>query len=182
MALRSNKVTVASPADLLEAHGQFKDASGKSVELESGIGKDGLATILDLFTTTNGYELTGLININTASAQVLQTLPEIDEALAESIVSARRNLSDEQRATPAWLYTEDLVSADVFKKVAPRLTSRSRQFSFHVVGHGLPSGRFRTLEVIMDLGQGKPTITYLRDITRLGLPFRIKENLEADHG
>lgn len=180
--MRSNNVSLAHVADVLEAEGKFKDPSGKDVQVQSGIGKEELAQILDLFTTTTDYELTGLININTASPQVLQTLPEIDEAMAESIVSARRNMSPELRATPAWLYSEGVVSADTFKKLAPYLTARSRQFRFHVVGYGVPSGRFRTLEVAIDLAQGKPVITYLRDMTRLGLPFRIEMTTEAAGG
>jgi hypothetical protein len=120
--------------------------------------------------------LPGLININTASARVLQTLPGIDEALADSIVAARRNLRTEQRRTPAWLYQEGLVDADQFKKVVPYLTARAGQFQFHVLGYAVPSGRYRVLDVIIDSASSPPTILYLRDISKLGLPFRIETN------
>jgi len=180
--LRTNKITIAHPADLLEAKGRFKDPSGKEVEWESGVGPAELPILLDLFTTTTEYEMTGLININTASVRVLQTLPDIDEALAESMVSARRALGAERRQTIAWLFQEGLVDAELFKQIAPRLTARSYQYSFHVVGYGVPSGRYRVLEVIIDLGQGKPVITYLRDLTRLGLPFKIEVTQEVTRG
>ncbi len=180
--LRTNKITIAQPADLLEAKGKFKDPSGKEVELESGVGKAELPLLLDLFTTTTDYELKGLINVNTASVRVLQTVPEIDEALAESIVSARRALSAERRQTIAWLYQEDIVSAEVFKQIAPRFTARSYQYSFHAVGYGVPSGRYRVLDVIIDLGRGTPAITYLRDLTRLGLPFKLDLTKETPRG
>ncbi len=172
-ALRTNGTTVAHPAELLEAKGKFKGPDGKEVEMESGVGKAELPAVLDYFTTTFDYELPGLININTASAAVLQTLPGVDEALAESIVSARKNLRLEQRRTPAWLYQEGLVTADVFKKLAPLITARSYQYHFQVVGYGIPSGRYRVLEVGIDTAPLKPAITYLRDITKLGMPFRI---------
>jgi DNA uptake protein ComE-like DNA-binding protein len=173
LALRRNNIKLTHPADLLEAKGKFSDEKGKEVEMESGVGKKELAALLDQYTTTIHYHLPGLINLNTASVQVLQTLPEIDEPLAEAIISARRDLRPEQRRTPAWLYEDDLVNAERFKKIAPYLTARGFQYHFHVIGYGLPSGRYRVLEAMIDLGGLKPAITYLRDITRLGLPFKI---------
>jgi hypothetical protein len=45
------------------------------------------------------------------------------------------------------------------------------------VGFGLPCGRFRVLEAVIDLGGGAPRVVYLRDISRVGLPFAV--NTEA---
>jgi DNA uptake protein ComE-like DNA-binding protein len=173
-ALRRSKITLSHPAQLLEAKGKFKDEKNQDIELESGIGKTELPLVLDLFTTTTEQRLPGLININTASARVLQTLPGIDEALADSIVSVRPNLSAEQRRTPAWLYQEGVLDADQLKTLAPFLTARSLQFHFHVLGYGVPSGRYRVLEARIDLAGSRPVLTYLRDLTRLGLPVRIE--------
>lgn len=179
-ALRRSKVRVAHPADLLEARARLKDENGKEAEMESGVGRDELEPVLDQLTTSTEARLPGLINVNTAPAAVLQTVPGLDESLAESIVAARKTLAPERRRTIAWLYQEGLVDAAVFKQIAPRLTARSFQYSFHVVGYGVPSGRYRVLDVILDFGQIKPVIVYLRDITRLGLPFRIEASpLEA---
>jgi hypothetical protein len=44
----------------------------------------------------------------------------------------------------------------------------------------VPSGRYRVLEVMIDLAEGKPVITYLRDLTRLGMPFKV--NADSRHG
>lgn len=175
---RSNKVTFNHAADLLEATTPGKDEAGKPAQIASGVGKEELPTVLDWFTTTLESELPGLVNINTASVTVLQTVPGVDEPLAENIVSMRRTLTPEKRQSIAWLFTEDVVDAPTFKKLAPYLTARSWQYSFNVIGYGLPSGRFRVLRVIVDLAQEKPTIIYLRDLTRLGLPF----SLETDTG
>ncbi|MCK7528942.1 MAG: hypothetical protein MZV64_71005 [Ignavibacteriales bacterium] len=46
-------------------------------------------------------------------------MPGIDEGLAASIVSARSSVSPDRRKTIAWLYEEGLVSADLFKTLAP---------------------------------------------------------------
>jgi hypothetical protein len=168
--LRTNKIKIKHSAELLEA----KTKLPNDKEIASGVGKAELPTILDKFSGTLDYHLQGLINANTASAAVLQTIPGIDEALAQSIVSTRKGLRAEQRKTAAWLYEEALIDADKFKQVAPLLTTRSRQFSFQVIGYGVPSGRYRVLEAIIDVAGSEPAVTYLRDITRLGLPFQIQ--------
>jgi DNA uptake protein ComE-like DNA-binding protein len=173
-ALRQNKIQLSHAADLLEAKLKVKDNRGKEVELSSGVGKAELPTVLDLFTATAEQRLEGLIDVNTAAAPVLQTVPDIDDALADSIISARRSLGPEQRSTIAWLYQEGVVDATLFKKLAPFLTARSLQFSFRVTGYSIPSGRYRVFDVMIDLAGGSPRTIYLRDLTRLGLPFRIQ--------
>jgi hypothetical protein len=175
-ALRSNKVALMHVAELLEATAKFKDASGKETELASGVGKEELPVVLDRFTTTSDEKLSGLLNVNTASAAVLQTLPGIEEGVAQAIVAARRSLPPEKLKTPAWVFQENLVPADVFKTLAQFITTRSWQYSFNVIGFGLPSGRYRVFEVTIDVGGERPRVTYLRDVTRRGLPFRIVDD------
>ena len=177
--LRTNKFKLGHAADLLEGKLKTKDAAGKPVEIASGVGKEELPLVLDLFTASAARRFDGLVNINTASLAVLASVPGIDEPLAESILSTRRSISPERRATIAWLYQEGVVDAARFKQLAPFLSTRSHQFSFRVVGFGLPSGRFRVLDVVIDLAQDDPVVTYLRDLTRLGLPFRLEPESPA---
>jgi hypothetical protein len=175
--LRTNKFKLGHAADLLEGALKIKGPFGKEVEVASGVGMEELPQALDLFTARPEWRIDGLVNINTASLAVLASVPGIDEPLAESILSTRRSISPERRATIAWLYQEGVVDAARFKQMAPYLTARSRQYSFRVVGFGLPSGRFRVLDVVIDLAQDDPVVTYLRDLTRLGLPFRLEPEL-----
>lgn len=172
-ALQTNGITLSHAADLLEATLPVKDRKGLEVEITSGIGKAELATVLGLFTASAELQTDGLINVNTASLAVLATLPGVDDALAESIVSARRSISPERRTSIAWLYQEGVVDAAKFKALAPLLTARSYQFTFQVIGYGLPSGRYRVLEAGIDVAPGTRRITYLRDVTRRGLPFTL---------
>ncbi|NBV20941.1 MAG: hypothetical protein EBS05_02955 [Proteobacteria bacterium] len=172
-ALRTNGLVLPHAAYLLEATLPLKGPKGANVEIASGIGKAELPIVLERFTASATAQLPGLVNVNTASATVLAALPGIDEPLAESIVSARRGLSPERRNTIAWLYQEGVVDAAKFQELAPLLTARSYQFSFLVIGYGLPSGRFRMLEAGIDVAPGTRRITYLRDVTRRGLPFNL---------
>ena len=172
-ALRAAKVKLRHPAEVLEASVISKDEQGKQTEVASGITKEELPLVLDLFTTDAKERREGLVNIGTADALVLATLPGIDPALAETIVSTRGGLGADRRATIAWLFQEGVVDAARFKLIAPHVTTGSYQFSFHVIGYGVPSGRYRVLDATIDVAGDVPRVTRLRDITRLGLPFKL---------
>jgi len=173
-AARRNKETIGHPAALLEATKTMKDEQGKEREYVSGIGAEELSVALDLLSNTNATELFGLINVNSASATVLQTVPGIDEPLAEAIVSARAGLPQELQETTVWLFSENVVDAELFREIAPRLTGKGYQYSFRVIGYGVNSGQFRMFEVMLDAARGEPEVIYLRDMTRLGLPFPLE--------
>lgn len=176
-AVRASKTRIDHPADLLDATSRVKDAQGAEVAIPSGISKDELPLVLEHFTSrSTDKPEPGLINVNTASAAVLATIPGIDDALAESIVSTRTSISPDRRRTIAWLVQEGTVTSELFKSIAPHLTARSYQFHCRVAGYGLPSGRFRVLDVVIDTASGKPEITQLRDVTRLGFPLILSES------
>ena len=165
------------PSELLEMRYKLKqDQSGhKAGEwLESGVGAGELPTVLDRL-TTRGQDrrtpLAGLVNVNTAGVAVLSALPGIDAELAQRIVEARAGLDTQACSTIAWLYANGLMDADTFKAIAPRLTARSFQFHLQCIGFGLPCGRYRVIEAVIDLADQSPRISYLRDVTRLGPPF-----------
>jgi DNA uptake protein ComE-like DNA-binding protein len=178
--LGTSKSVVLDPAELLDATVTLSGPDGQQRAVPTGIGKDSLGMVLDRFTGSAEAELVGRINVNTAPASVLQLVPGIDNALAESILSARRNLPAERRNSVAWIHVENLVEAEKFREIAPFLTVRSLQFRFNVVGYGARSGRFRVLEVVIDAASQPARLVYLRDLTRLGLPFPIA--LESEEG
>ena len=177
--MRSNGVAIAHPAELWEATRVLKDEEGNETEISSGLGPEDLPVALDQLTVTNATYQVGLINVNTASAWVLQTLPGLELATAEAIVLTRGGLTAEQRKTIAWLAREEVVDAETFKKIAPYLTARSFQFHFHVMAYAVPSGRYRVFETVIDVAPDTPTISYVRDLTRLGLPFSISAEAVA---
>ena len=109
-----------------------------------------------------------MININSASAQVLATVPGIDDALANEIIGAREAIPPDERGNIAWLFTEKIVDADEFRKIGHHLTARGHQFSFRAAGFS-NQGQYRIIEAIVDLAGDRPRIIYLRDISRFGL-------------
>lgn len=173
-AMRRENRKINHPSELLEASGKFKGDNGAGEELASGVGAAELAVLLDRCTGTNASRLDGLINLNTAPKEILALLPGVDDAVADGILAARRGLSSDQMQTTAWLVQQGLMDAEAYKKVAPLITSRSCQFHFHVVGFSTPAGRYRVLEAIVDVACNPPQILFLRDLTRLGLPFKLE--------
>lgn len=173
-AARRDGVRFKHPSELLDATGQFKDPNGVPIELRSGVTPAELHVLLDRCTTTDERELPGLINLNTAPARVVAAALEIGEDIADAIVSARTALNSDQRTTTAWLVAQNIVDAPTYKRIAPKLTTRSYQFECHVVGYAWPSGQYRILQAEFDMAARPPRITSLRELTRLGLPFRIE--------
>lgn len=167
------------PSQLLEMRYQLQRNQGRQRAgqwIESGVGAQELPLVMDKLTANPGggrIPLLGKINVNTAPVQVLTALASSDEDLAARIASARTDLPPELLTTPAWLYTENVVDADTFKEIAPRLTARSYQFRIRCLAYGWPCGQFRVIEAVVDLARGDWRIVYQRDLTRLGVPFAI---------
>ena len=113
------------------------------------------------------------VNVYAAPREVLMVLPGMDAGAADNIIAERDNVPAEDRENLAWLYVRDAVDADTFKAIAPLLTTRGYQFHVRCVGFGSPSGRFCVLEAVLDVTGDTPRIVYLRDLTRLGVPFAL---------
>jgi type II secretory pathway component PulK len=172
---RAEGNALAHPAELLEMRYQLKSRQGRmqaGTWIDSGVGPQDLPDVLDRL-TTEGPILFGKVNVNTASAAVLAALPGFDEEVAERIARTRVDVDPVVKETPAWLYTENIVSADRFKEMAPMLTARSYQFHLRCVAYGRPCGQFRVIDAVIDLARGSPRVVYQRDLTRLGMPFAI---------
>ncbi len=171
------------PVDLLLARREIDDEDGRKVWIESGVGPDRIGELLEKTRTHPWHRfIARTVNVNTASADMLALVPGIDRALAASIVARRRDLDEARRRTTAWLLEEGLVDVERFRRLAPWLVARGYQFRVQVVGFGVPSGRFRVVEAVIDTGRDRPRITYLRDITRVGLPFPLRGDAERHDG
>lgn len=162
---------LASLADLVNATLIVTEENQAQRELKSGVGTGDLSQLLDRFTTDPKQIRLERVNINTAPASILAQVDGIDEALANTIVSARQGLSPEASRSIAWLLEESLLDADQFKQIEPFIAARSFQFHIQVIGYALPSGRYRVLESIVDLIGSEPRVLYIRDLTKLGVPY-----------
>lgn len=172
------------PSDLLEAECEITRKHPARAELNPGdrlvcrLEPEDLEILLDRTTCVGDKRFTGLVNVNTAAADVLMALG-LEEGPAHEIVDVRTTLDPSARATVAWLHTTNVLDAGAFKAVAPKLTARARQFRVRAIGFGAISGRFHILEAVLDTAEGMPRIIYMRNMTRAGMPFALDpESLE----
>lgn len=167
---------LANPAMLLSTNViTVQDDEGKDQKYRVELTESEMETVFDQCSTVSEGYLPGLININTASQEVLGVLFG-DETVGEEVVAARENLTSDQMQTPAWLIQQEVIDTETLMRVYPYITTRSRQFHFYVVGYAIPSGRYRVLEVIADTACTPPQPIMIRDLTQLGMPFKIEES------
>jgi DNA uptake protein ComE-like DNA-binding protein len=135
----------------------------------------------------------GLINVNTASAAVMGTLPGIgtDGTLgggsmnAQTIVSYRQ--SNQSRLNSIYWLIDALSgigSANVTNlvtTVGPWVTSRSWQYSADIAAVGRYGRGYRRVKFVYDCSSGLPQIVYRQDLTYLGwaLGRRLHDQLIA---
>ncbi len=121
---------------------------------------DWLAENWEYLTLTDETRLPGKLNVNTASRTVLETIPNVDRALADAIVNFRSTQGD--LLSVGELYTRDLLDDDQFRAVAPYVTVRAHVFRVVSVGR-TPSGITHTLAAVIDRGGDQPIIVDWRE-------------------
>ena len=126
------------------------------------ISEDLLLEIADDLTTAESQEASGLININTASAEVLACLPGIDPNLAQTIISHRQSSGFFPNVT--WLLRAPGMTRQIFKQVAPRITARSETFRILSEGKVNSTGARKRIMVVVHAGAYSiDTLAYRED-------------------
>lgn len=123
-----------------------------------------------------------VINVNTAPPPVLACL-KLDNEQIEQIVSARSQLSDIEKISPAWLINEDIMTPEELAKFTGpqlnglRIVTQSWQFTVESVGFGDHVGMVCRLQAVIEMQGQVPLIKYVRDLTKLGpgWPIRMQE-------
>ena len=107
-----------------------------------------LAQHLDELTLTDDERLAGKINVNTASAQVLLALPEMDRETAGAIVNYRDSERGEFYTVGELLLSQTVTEAQ-FKALAELVTVRSNVFEIRSRGR-TPWGVEQTIVAVVD--------------------------------
>lgn len=133
-----------------------------------------MIAICDRFTVVETAPvIPGLINVNTASAIVLQTIPGISPEQAAAIVAQREQISGVQKTSIGWLVANGVLDAETFALVSNMLTTRSIQFSADVIGFADHTGTFKRFEVVVEMRGHLAQIVYFRDISSLGAGYPV---------
>ncbi len=121
-----------------------------------------LKDIADRLTIEEGTELTGLVNANTASVEVLQCLPGMDRTLAEAVISHRR-------ANGYFQSVADLLGVagfnrELVKQLAPRFTTRAETFRILSEGRVGIDGVTQRIQAVVHVAlQRVTTLAYRED-------------------
>lgn len=180
--------TLAARADAILAKFQGDPRIGSVLEFyaRSGLKADEfapLARALSAAPATDKY-ITGLVNVNTASQEVLAAIPGIGPDVAATLISAR--------ASRPTLDTNLAWAGDILNKANPDapaqagryLTGASYQACVDVAAVGANGRGYRRTRFVIDTSTGTPRIIYRRDLTGLGwaLGSDIRQKLADNQG
>ncbi len=133
-----------------------------------------LAVLMDIATTNPEPVRRGGVSVNDAPAVILQTVPGIDESLAQQIISARQNPApggEASRRHPTWLLTEGVVDLQTMKRLLPNLTGSGDVVRAQIVAHqDQPQLSART-EVVIDASGGAARTVLWRDLRFYGTGY-----------
>jgi competence ComEA-like helix-hairpin-helix protein len=146
------------------AGGQSRSANSSSSGSSSAnsgskvISQDQFLEFADDVTVADSQDLNGMININTAGLDVLNTLPGVDRQLAQAIISYRQS-SGFFPSTGDLLKVGGMTQA-LFKQIAPLVTARSETFRILCEGKVTSTGARQRIMEIVHVG--------LNDVSTLG--------------
>src|SRR5581483_5099472 len=129
-----------------------------------------------------GTNLVGLINVNTASLEVLECLPGMDYSKATQIANYRQSnqTNPNNMNTLAWLTQIGLDTATL-QAIAPWVTGQTYQFTADVAAVGHNGRGYRRTRFVFDTSSGAPKILYRQDLSNLGwaLGKQVRDQLLA---
>jgi len=148
--------------------------------IRSGMSESDFQQIEPFLMNTN---LTGLINVNTATATALACVPGIGLNQAPQVLAYRQS-NPPQTPSITWLKTA-LGTTDpaTIAQVGPYVTPYSFQFTADVVALGHHNRGYRRVRFVFDCSSGTPLIVYRQDLTHLGwaLGKKLHDQLLADN-
>ena len=121
-----------------------------------------LMQVGDDLTAGNSGDLAGVVNINTASLEVLACLPGVTRELAQAIISYRTSSGFFPNA--AYLLMVPGMTRDIFKQVTARVSARSETFRILSEGKVTSAGTRQRIQEIVHIGLSDlKTLSYRED-------------------
>ncbi|MBN1510863.1 MAG: general secretion pathway protein GspK [Phycisphaerae bacterium] len=133
--------------------------------------------ILDRLSLWIQPEQVGLVDVNTAPAEVLRCVPFLTAQMVDDIVAQRAALDSTAKRTPAWLLIHNVVDEGTMAEVIPFVTARGFQFEVESVGFATHVGTVSRIQAVLQMRGPVAQIVYYRDLTPLGIgyPLRLED-------
>lgn len=179
--------TFVQVLDLVDTFVQV-DSGGDTVVVKSPIdsGSLGLAlpTLMDNLSIYDGAVITGRLNINQCSRQLMLGLPGMTEEIADEIISVRDMVLDDpdgadlNRNWETWILAEGIVTLEEMKAMLPFICCSGDTYRAEVVGFFAEGQISSRASVVFDTTDRFPRILFWRDKSHLSLGYT-KEFLGA---
>jgi type II secretory pathway component PulK len=124
--------------------------------------------IIDKLTTSNQEKTAGLININSASEEVLLCLPGLEQSDVDAMIKHRTSLS---AAEESILWVTKVLSQEKAAGIGSYITTRSLQYSADIIAASTDGRAFRRYYVVIDMAEGSPKVIYRQPLHSLGWPL-----------
>ena len=118
--------------------------------------------IADDVSVSSDKEMSGVVNVNSASREVLECLPGISRETAQAIINFRQ--SNGFLPNIAWLLKVQGITPEVLKQLAPRICTRSETYRILCEGRINASGTRQRIEQVVRIGVSKLTTLEYREI------------------
>ena len=115
-----------------------------------------------------GQNIKGLVNVNSATIEVLQCLPGMTLGKAQQLAAYRTANQNNvgYGNTVAWV--AQALDYQTITNIAPWITGRSYQYTADIAAVGHDGKGYRRTRFVFDTSQGFPVIVYRQDLTHLG--------------
>ncbi len=130
-----------------------------------GIGQAQVRALVDRLSVTEGTTVQGRINVNTASAQVLEAVPGMTAEAAEAIVTDRDGDHGAFRGIGELLDAQYL-SAEAFRQAAGSLGTRSSLFLVRALARVPGSPAVTAVEALVQRGEGSTQVVRWQQVER----------------
>lgn len=133
----------------------------------SGLKIEEFEQLADRLTVSDEQTLSGLVNVNTASKEVLLCLPDLEEADVEAMLSYRQ--SNNSLDSVAWV--AKVLDRQKATAIGNYITVRSFQCSADIICLSGDGRAYKRYKAVFDTQGGTPQIVYWKSLTRFGWPL-----------
>jgi DNA uptake protein ComE-like DNA-binding protein len=132
----------------------------------AGMTPQQFSQVADKLTTSSAKTLTGMVNVNTAPAEVLMSLPGMQQSDATGLVAARS-----QNANPGIGWIFQAIAPQTAANLTRYISARSYIYSADIVAVSGDGRSFKRVRIVVDARQTPAKIIYRHDLTTLGWPL-----------